>query len=132
VSSPLDLLVGDWTTSIVMPGASEPLTGGRMSYGWLSPGSFLIQRSSVDRPEFPNSISVLSESAMHYFDTRGVSRLYHLSFEDREWRLWRADADFWQRFIGNVGDDRIDARWEKSDDGSSWEHDFDLIFTRSA
>ena len=130
--SSLDALVGDWTTEVRMPGSSEVLTGGRASFGWLSPGSFLIQRASVDRPEFPDSVSVLSSDAMHYFDSRGVQRVYNLALADGVWRLWRADADFWQRFVGEVGTDTIDGRWEKSDDGSEWELDFWLRFTRAA
>jgi hypothetical protein len=35
-------------------------------------------------------------------------------------------------FTGTLSDDgsTIVARWEKSSDGSHWDHDFDLIYTR--
>jgi hypothetical protein len=38
----------------------------------------------------------------------------------------------WQRFTGEFsGDGRtISGRWETSQDGSTWEHDFDLIYRR--
>ena len=39
---------------------------------------------------------------------------------------------FSRRFNGMFSDDNkvIAARWEKSSDGSNWEHDFDLTYTR--
>ena len=45
-----------------------------------------------------------------YSDARGVSRVYEMSFDD-----------------GNT----IVARWEKSRDGSSWELDFELTYTKA-
>jgi hypothetical protein len=53
--------------------------------------------------------------------------------------LLRNSADFTplefsQRFLGTFSDDRntIAGRWESSSDGSDWEHDFDLTYTRVA
>ena len=45
----------------------------------------------------------------------------------------REAPGFWQRFSGALSDDggSIRGAWEKSADGSSWERDFDLIFTRA-
>ena len=55
-----------------------------------------------------------------------------MSFSDATWRLWRNDPGFSQRFEGRVSPDRnrIVARSEKTFDGSTWEHDFDLTYTR--
>jgi hypothetical protein len=41
-------------------------------------------------------------------------------------------AGFWQRFSGTLSDDgdSIRGAWEKSPDGSSWEHDLDVIYAR--
>jgi hypothetical protein len=42
------------------------------------------------------------------------------------------DPDMFQRFIADVGPDRIAGRWEASEDhGSTWRKDFDLIFERA-
>jgi hypothetical protein len=42
-----------------------------------------------------------------------------------------ATNEMFQRFIADVGPDRIAARWEASEDhGSTWRKDFDLIFER--
>jgi len=39
---------------------------------------------------------------------------------------------FAQRYIGTFGADgtTIEGAWETCQDGSTWEHDFDLIYTR--
>ena len=49
-----------------------------------------------------------------------------------EWRLWREGAPFPQRFTGRFEDDgdTIVGRWEKAEDGTSYETDFDLIYRR--
>jgi hypothetical protein len=48
--------------------------------------------------------------------------------------MWRDAPGFCQRFRGVLGEDgrTIRGAWEKSADGSAWEHDFDLVYTRSA
>jgi hypothetical protein len=39
---------------------------------------------------------------------------------------------FWQRFTGTFSDDgsTINGRWETSSDGVSWDHDFDLRYSK--
>jgi hypothetical protein len=73
----------------------------------------------------------------HYFNSRGVARVYEMSFTDSVWKLWRNSADFspldfWQRFTGTFGKDgkSIEGRWEISYEGSSWERDFELTYTK--
>jgi hypothetical protein len=48
------------------------------------------------------------------------------------WKMWREAPGFWQRYEGRVSQDgkTITARWEKSSDGSAWEHDFDVTYTK--
>jgi hypothetical protein len=46
--------------------------------------------------------------------------------------LSREDPDMFQRFIADVGPDRIAGRWEACEDhGSTWRKDFDLVFQRA-
>jgi len=68
-----------------------------------------------------------------YFDSRGVSRVYEMSFAGGVWKMWRETPAFRQRYEGNISDDgnTITARWEKSSDGVRWEHDFDITYTRA-
>jgi hypothetical protein len=67
-----------------------------------------------------------------YHDSRGVARVYRMSFGAGGWRLWRDAPGFCQRFSATVADDGTTIRgaWEKSADGSNWEHDFDILYTR--
>jgi hypothetical protein len=105
---------------------------------------FLVQRWEVPIPEAPDGIAIIGFDAgrdtylQHYFDSRGVARVYEMSFSDGVWKLWRespdfSPLDFRQRFEGTFSDDgrTIAGRWEISGDGSSWEHDFDLTYTRA-
>jgi hypothetical protein len=128
----LDALVGGW----VLGDPSAPV--GRTSFSWLEGGYFLVQRWTVAIPEAPDGIAILGEDAttgelvQHYYDSRGVARVYQLRLEDGTWTLFRDGPDFWQRFTGTFSEDgtTISGAWETSPDGSAWEHDFDLVYTR--
>jgi hypothetical protein len=55
-----------------------------------------------------------------------------MTFDGSRWILTREDPDMYQRFVADVGPDRIAGRWEASEDqGSTWRKDFDLIFERT-
>lgn len=89
-------------------------------------------------PEAPDAITIKGCDAANgtyhqlYSDDRGVCRVYEMSIDDREWRLWREGASFAQRFSGRFedGGDTIAGRWEKAEDGTSYETDFELIYRR--
>jgi hypothetical protein len=55
-----------------------------------------------------------------------------MSIGDGEWRLWRDGEPFSQRFTGRFTDDgtSIVGRWEKAEDGTNYEIDFELTYTR--
>jgi hypothetical protein len=58
-------------------------------------------------------------------------RVFDMTYDDGAWTLMREDPDFHQRFIATLERDRIDGRWEASEDaGNTWRKDFDLIFER--
>lgn len=66
-----------------------------------------------------------------YHDERGTSRVYATTFDGQRWTMLREDPDMSQRFVAEVGPDRISGRWEASDDhGATWRKDFDLDFDR--
>ncbi len=100
-----------------------------------------MQRWEVEHPDAPDGIAIIGLDAngsgylQHYFDSRGVARVYEMTFADNVWRLERhaAAPDFSQRFTGAFGRDRntIVGRWESSSDGSNWNADFDLAYTRT-
>ena len=95
--------------------------------------------SRVDLPEAPDGIAIIGAGdepdsfRQHYFDSRGVARIYEMTLRDGIWRLWRDAPDpFPQRFSATFSEDgaTIKGRWEKAEDGSTWETDFDLTYRR--
>lgn len=134
---PLSTLVGEWELEASVGG--QPLGRGRTVFEWLEGGAFLVQRSDVAQAEFPAATVIIGRDdatetyCMLHFDSRGVSRVYQMSLNDAGvWQMWREAPGFSQRFMGTISDDgrTIRGHWEKSGDGSTWEHDFDLMYTK--
>ena len=138
----LERFIGEWTMRVVFPGA-PPLEGGRVVFEWMTGERFLIQRWEVPVPEAPDGLALIGFDAgrgtllQHYFDSRGIARVYTMNLEDRIWTLRRDTPDFSplefaQRFTGRFSDDgaTIAGRWEIAHDGVTWEHDFDLTYLR--
>ena len=118
--------------------------GARVEFEWLTGGQFLVQRWSVPVPEAPDGIALIGRDTVidgrylqHYFDSRGVARVYQMTLDDGVWKLWRdvpdfSSLDFGQRFTGTFSRDGqvIDGAWEICHDGTSWEHDFELTYRK--
>ena len=129
-------LVGEWDVGV----AGGPAMGWT-TWEWMEPGeSFLVQRWGSEPPEFPNGVAVIGPDPsgdgllQHYFDSRGVHRVYGMSLEDGVLRWWRTgdDDDFHQRFEGTFTADgsAIEGAWWIAEDRATWEHDFDLTYRR--
>jgi hypothetical protein len=133
---PLNALVGEWTSEATHPAFPGKVVAGSVSVEWLEGERFLLQHTRSDHPDFPDALLVLGETeegfVSHYFDSRGVHRIYQLGFDDGVWRLWRDEPGFNQRFTGTFEDDgnRIVGLWEASEDGSRWEPDLGITFVR--
>ena len=125
--------IGEWT----LP------AGGRTVFEWGPGEAFLVQRWEVPHPEIPDGVAVIEalpeegRFRQHFFDSRGVARLYDMTFSDGVWSLSRtapdfSPLDFHQRFEGRFTNDGdfISGRWESSPDGRVWNHDFDLDYRR--
>lgn len=119
--------------------------GAQTEFEWLPGGRLLIQRWRVPVPEAPDGIAVIAlepdegRFLQHYFDSRGVVRLYEMSFQDRVWKLRRttpdfSPLDFAQRFTGTISDDgaTIAGKWEIAHDAETWKLDFELLYERIA
>lgn len=135
----LDVLVGDWTLEAGPPGGPPWPGEASTTFEWFSGGKFLVERSAVELPEAPDGICIIGLGdepdtfRQHYFDSRGVHRVYEMTLADGVWTLRRDDPNpFPQRFTGRIDDDgrTITGRWEKKPDGSDWETDFDLTYRR--
>lgn len=140
----LDVLVGEWALEARFDGAPSGDSGARVAFEWLSGETFLVQRWTVPIPEAADGVALIGEDTVrgsgylqHYFDSRGVARLYRMSLEDNVWKLWREEPDFSplhfrQRFTGTISNDgrTIDGTWDICHDGSTWERDFDLGYRK--
>ena len=134
----LEPLIGEWTTEVRHPDIG--VVHGEMSVEWLEGGGYLIQRSTMEDTRFPRGITVIGPDrsgekiVQHYFDSRGVARIYDISLEAGVLRMWRDDADFAQRYTGRFTDDgsAIEVALERTEPDGTWVHDFDLTYRRKA
>jgi hypothetical protein len=134
----LDPLVGVWRigTSFDAGGATVAET----AFEWLGDRQFLVQRWHVDHPDAPDGIALIGAGpapgsyVQHYFDERGVERDYDMTFADGRWTLTRIVPGFSQQYVGELSADgsTITGHWDMSDDGTNWQRDFDLTYTRVA
>jgi len=141
----LDILVGRWTTQPEVPGVAPAQTEAT----WVENGAFLRQFTARDPipddvPDgwrglapFPTVTMIgLDDSAEEftviYADARRVYRVYQMTLVGREWTMSRRAPGMNQRFVGIISEDgdRIDGRWEASEDGEAWNLDFQLTYTR--
>jgi hypothetical protein len=136
----LNVFIGEWTLSASFAAAPEQDVG-RAVFEWTLERKFMLERSEV--PGAPDSLAVVgfdpnrAAYTQHYFDSRGIARVYAMGLRDGVWTLLRDSPDFTplefsQRFTGTFSSDgkSIRGRWETSRDGSTWEHDFDLRYTK--
>ncbi|MBP1950242.1 hypothetical protein [Virgibacillus litoralis] len=139
----LEFFFGEWEIEVIHPHFQTNSIYGQTKFDWMEREKFMVQRISINQPEFPSSTIVYDYDCItgsylqHYFDSRGVTRLYNMSFENNYWKLWRetsdfSQLDFCQRFVGEINEsgDTIQSSWETSHDGSQWEHDFRLIYRK--
>lgn len=148
----LELLIGDWSLAVAasesfpdVPPVEEQLASkaATVSYEWMEGREFVVQRWTAPDPG-PDGLAVIGPDPdgdgylQHYFDQRGVARIYKMTFDGSTWKLWRDEADFSpldfrQRFTGTFSDDgdRIEGTWEINEDGD-WAKDFDLIYARKS
>lgn len=141
----LERLIGEWSMAMIPADQKRPDRlpdiGARVRFEWIGEKAFVVQRWSVPVPEAPDGIAVIrwddgrGRFLQHYFDTRGVARIYEMSLDSGVWTLERTKPDlspleFSQRFTGTFSDDgnRIDGTWEIARE--SWQKDFDLVYTR--
>ena len=134
----LDVFVGEWVVQV----GDGPRA--RSWFEWALDRQFLIQRTDVPVPEAPNGLMIVSADletgayTQHYYDSRGVARLYAMTLADGVWTLTReapdfTPLDFRQRFTGTFGHDgnTITGAWESGHDGEGWEHDFAITYSRA-
>ena len=142
----LAVFVGEWSVAAKFKDLPPADKGARVVFEWMAGRRFLIQRWEVPAPHAPDGIAIIGADPesegnflQHYFDSRGVARVYKMSVSDRSWKLRRDTPDFSplafaQRYTGRFGNDgkMITGSWEICHDGATWEHDFDLTHAKVA
>ena len=139
----LSVLVGPWRTTMRDAWFLEPAgleVPGSVTVEWLG-DAFVVFRWAMEADvgrATSEMVLVLGRSDARdaytalYHDERGVCRVFAMTFEDSRWVLSREDPDMFQRFIADVGPNRVAGRWEASEDhGATWRKDFDLVFERA-
>ena len=87
-------LAGTWQIDILMPLDPPINVRGLHVITWLEEGPFLLDRGTVEHPEFPVSTAIIGGDdsngsfSMLYSDSRGVTRIYEMSLSREEWKLW--------------------------------------------
>ena len=134
-------LTGNWRMELYnaafLPEPAMRISGST-AIDWIEGGSALrIRQSDSERPQAAIWIIGRDECeagySVLYADDRGVSRIYAMSLETTTWRMWRDTPEFSQRFDAHLepSGDAIRGRWQKStDQGATWEHDFNIDYVR--
>jgi hypothetical protein len=144
----LNVFIGEWSMDASFPlTAPAPIAGqslvGRAVFEWMLGGQFLAEHATIPHPDAPDSTAFIGFEpdsgayTQHYFDSRGVARVYSMTLRAGVWMLLRETPDFTpldfsQRYTATFSDDgnTIAGRWESRTDALSWEHDFDLTYTK--
>ena len=139
----MEALLGEWSIEVSLPGAPEGDVGARVTFEWLPGEKFLLQRWQIPVPEAPDGLAVIGYDEgrgtllQHYFDSRGVARVYEMTLADGVWTLTRerpdfSPFDFAQRYEGRFTDDggAIEGRWDIRHEGEDWRKDFDITYRR--
>ena len=128
---------------MLLPGVELPDVDARVTFEWVGHQAFVLERWTVPIPEAPDGLAVIrwdegsGTFLQHFFDERGVARVYEMTLGDGVWTLERTKPDFSdftfsQRFSGMFTHDgkRIDGTFEIAHDHVTWEKDFDVVYTR--
>jgi hypothetical protein len=118
----LEPLVGEWTLEAKPPDGPPWPGEAQATIEWHDSKAHLVQRSSVDVPGAPDSVSIRGCDAANgtylrlYSDERGVCRVYEMGIGGGRWEPWREGEPFPQRFAATIGDDgdTIPGCWEKA------------------
>src|SRR5258708_35902712 len=140
-------LIGEWHGEAEIPVEPPMKISAEMKIERLV--ELIVVSSVGERAEMPSRISIIGGGPhgepppMHYFDSRGVKRLFMMALDGSTWKMWRAPGEDWngpngpgfnQRFIGEISADgtTIEGRWERGtgDAGDEWEIDFPINYFR--
>jgi hypothetical protein len=147
VGRPLDdlqPLIGEWSIEGRHVALPNVVVHGRSTFEWWGDRTFLIQKSTMDHPDFPDSIWFIGATSPegglqgHYFDTRAVHRVYDMTFGRGVWTLSRKAAgpkDFDQQMHATFSGDgnTITAESQLREQGDqAMRHDLAMTYRRKS
>jgi len=128
-----------------MPGA---VIAGWSTFEWLDGERFLIFRSHYEHPDVPDAVSIIGDTDglhMHYFDSRGVYRLFEFTMVDDGWAIAMGrrsptgsfashDEPFSQRVTFRLqhADQTMSGRGQLSYDDVNWDDDLEIMYRRTS
>ena len=133
-----DVLVGEWAMVGTHPRLPSAVQG-HSTFEWLKEGALLAWRFDWEGGKgIPCAFWVIGRDdaveacTMLYTDERGVARIYQMTLAGGVWKMWRTSPDFSQRMTGTFSADGNAIVWhgELSRDGSTWEADLSVTYTR--
>lgn len=127
----LDRLLGTWQITMHHSAMTEPV-GGRQRYERVLDGAYVLLHWTYDDPDFPDAMALLSDAQMHYFDVRGVTRVFDLRLDETGWSIVTLAPELSQRSTARFsGADTIETHGEISNDGgTTWREDYTMSSTR--
>jgi hypothetical protein len=135
---PFAALIGEWQTKGYHPYFPDTILHGSATFEWIEGGAFLILRSEIDEPHFPDGIEIFGSDDvakkffMLHFDERGTSRKFDVTIDGNHITWWRDEPTFSQRYKVVIEDNgnKIVSKGEMSQNGAPWEKDLELTYTR--
>lgn len=133
---PFEVLVGHWQSTGTHPYIPDQKLHGRVSFEWIEGGAFLLMRSEIDHPQFPDGVGVFGsddEAGTYYqiyFDERGTSRKYDVSITNSQLKWWRDDQHFSQRYTMSLSPNKLVGQGQMSRHGGEWENDLSMTCTK--
>lgn len=137
----LGVLIGVWHMALsgasFLPDPNEAVHG-RVEIQPIEEGGVLTIRQFIDEIGPPAAVWLVGcddsqpDFTVLYADARSVSRVYSMRISETHWHIWRDDPAFAQRFDATIGADgrQIVGRWEKRGADGTWEHDFNVTYSR--
>ena len=136
--SPLDGTIGTWNLTGSHPYMPGRTLRGRVTFERIEGGAFIRMHSKMEEPEIPEGFALFGTDDDHgtctmlYFDVRGVSRLYDVTFHEDGFTWSRDSAKFAQRFRVTFGEDgrTMESVGTMKKEGGEWEPDLRLSYVR--
>lgn len=133
----LGILIGEWEIFGRHRLIPDPITG-RMSISWLNGESFLVMRMDFNHSGPPDSTGIIGSDdaagklSMLYYDERGVSRIYDVSFRENVLTMERIFPGFSQKYRGSIINDgsKIEGVWELRESDDIWKIDVEVTYTK--